>query len=141
MTLNRDYGSTEPMPDPYTLAQHTDIAVGLAAAKRADALQNCAECLRKAFAASIGGDETSAAGFRVDALAALHAYPSLHAEVVGTARPVIHNHADARALLQQARDLVQRVRNSTLPGTVRDGHLSVAMGAIDNDIDALGKGK
>jgi hypothetical protein len=139
MKPTRDYGSTEPFADPYTPAQHADITLGAAAARMSDALDKAARDWTRALGASLLGDETSAAGFRADALAALHAYRSLQAEV-RCAQP-IRSHDDAAAMLQHARDLIERVRNSTLPGTARDGHLSVAMGAIDNDLDALEKGE
>jgi hypothetical protein len=139
-SLNRDYGSTEPFADPYTPAQHADIARGLAAAKMADALKNAAEHWQAACGASLGGDERSAEGFRVDAHIAMDGFPLIRSLVLASAAP-IHKRKDAHALLEQARDLIERVRNSTLPGTAREQHLAVAMGAIDNDIDALERGE
>jgi hypothetical protein len=137
---SRDYGSTEPFANPYTRAQHVDIARGLIAARMADALKNAAEAWQAACGASLQGDERSANRLRTDALVALQTYPILRALVIADAEP-IHRHEDARELLEQARNLVAKVRSSTFPGTAREQHLAVAMGAIDNDIDALERGE
>jgi hypothetical protein len=140
--LNRDHGSTEPMQDPYTDAQRADVEYGLQAALRADALHRCGEYFQRALGASLQGDERSAAGFRADAFAALHMYPSLRIEVTGAVQPILNNHADARSELLRAKAILERVRDSAiLSDTARPQRMANAIGWLEDDIAELEAGR
>lgn len=138
---DRSYGSTGPFADPYTEAQHADIAHSMEAAKRADAAYKAAVSWQRACGASLQGDEQSASGFRSDALVQLHPYPSLRIEITGAWQPIITDHADAIVELKRARAILQRVHDSTLSGTEREMRMTFAMTAIDKDLAALEAGQ
>lgn len=140
--LNRDFGRTEPFEAPqYTDAQHADITLALKAAKTAGALTTAAEHYRNAFTASCLGDERSAALSRAEALAALHMHPAVRANLCGGVHPVITRHDEARAVLGDARDTLERVRHSTLAGTDRALRMDIALEAVAEDLKELEAGR
>jgi hypothetical protein len=140
--LNRDFGRTEPFETPrWTDAQHADITLALKAAKRADALHDAATHYRNAFHASCVGDERSAALSRAEALAALHMHPALRADLCGGVHPVITRHDEARAVLNEVRDALERVRHSTLAGTNRATRMDIALETVQEDMRELEAGR
>lgn len=142
MSLNRDFGRTEPFEAPqWTDAQHADITLALKAAKTAGALTTATEHYRNAFTASCIGDERSAALSRAEALAALHMHPAVRADLCGGVHPVITRHDEARAILQDARDNLERVRHSTLAGTDRALRMDIALEAVAEDLKELEAGR
>jgi hypothetical protein len=142
MTLNRDFGRTEPFERPqWTDAQHADITLALEAAKTARALTEATKHWRNAFIASAMGDERSAALSRAEALAALHMHPVIRADLCGGVHPVITRHDEARAIEQQILDLLDRVRHSTLGGTDRAIRMDIALEAVQEDMRELEAGR
>jgi hypothetical protein len=140
--LNRDFGRTEPFEAPqWTDAQHADITLALKAAKAAGALTRATTHWRNAFHASCVGDERSAAQARAEALAALHMHPAIRADLCGGVHPVITRHDEARAVLNEVRDALERVRHSTLGGTDRAVRMDIALEAVTEDLRELEAGR
>jgi hypothetical protein len=140
--LDRDFGRTEPFKAPqWTDAQHADITLALNAAKTAGALTQATQHWRNAFHASCIGDERSAALSRAEALAALHMHPALRAELCAGVHPVITRHDEARAVLSEVRDALERVRHSTLAGTDRATRMDIALEAVQEDLRELEAGR
>jgi hypothetical protein len=136
--LNRDFGRTEPFEAPqWTDAQHADIALSEHAAKLSEALERASIHWRTAFRASCTKDERSAALSRAEALAALHMHPAVRADLCGGVHPVITRHDEARAILSDARDALERVRHSTLAGTDRALRMDIALKAVAEDLKEL----
>lgn len=138
MPLNPDYGSTQPFKDPYTDAQKMYVELGLEAAKRANALADATNSWTFAFAATQRSALHEAHEYHADALAALHAYPTLRDDVLGTVRPIIADRGDAIAVLKQARALLERVRDSAiLPDQQRYQRMQAALACIEKDLTEL----
>lgn len=142
MMLNRDFGRTEPFEPPqYTERQHADMQLATRAGKRAHAAEQAAEHWQTAFRASCMGDEQSARALRAQALAALEMLPALRADIASGVHPVITRHDEARAVLNEVRDALERVRHSTIAGTDRATRMDIALEAVAEDLKELEAGR